>query len=115
MFSRMTWAAAMAGLMPSTVMAVAVLTYESYDDLTPDEPGIVLGAPGMGFDSATIASSSAWVFWSWEHPPQPDTVSADRQIRNMSGRPSTSSNDGRVCNRLGGVSGRSPLSIRILD
>lgn len=54
MFSRMMWACALTGLIPSAVWAVAVVTYESYDDLTPDEPGIVLGAPGMGSDSATI-------------------------------------------------------------
>ena len=42
------------GALASQAMGVAIITYESYDDLAPASPDIVLGAPGSGNESATI-------------------------------------------------------------
>ncbi len=42
------------GSLTSGSAGVAIITYESYDDLTPATPEIVLGAPESGDDSTTI-------------------------------------------------------------
>ncbi len=42
------------GALASEAMGTAIITYESYDDLTPASPDIVLGAPGSEDASATI-------------------------------------------------------------
>lgn len=42
------------GALANEVMGVAIITYESYDDLTPASADILLGAPGSGSESATI-------------------------------------------------------------
>lgn len=54
MLIRLLFICGFVGSLTSNSQGVAIITYESYDDLTPATPDIVLGAPGSGGDSATI-------------------------------------------------------------
>lgn len=54
----------------NVVIAEALITYRSFDDLTPSDAGIVLGEPGSGSDSATIE------IWFTPTDGQPTTLAA---------------------------------------